>query len=450
MKKEFRIAILLIMLLLIFVPTEKTYAVIKPVKINYTKKILYTGEQFQLKLKGAKNKIKWTSQDPRVVTVSSKGRLIAKDCGKTIISAKLGFRTYKCLVTVISKNFETLILDKSIINLKMGDCYYTKYAIFPKNKTYKKEISYSSKDPEIAFVTQDGCIVAKNIGETIVEGKSNGLSSSCKVIVRDTPYSYRYKARSIVKEVTSSDMDDASKVKNLYQWMISNLDKYESDADAKKHIDLLFSNWLEYDSRGIAESYKNLLNFAGIESRIVEFWTPQNIEMYLNAVKIEGEWYWVDCYDSWFLVPDDVLPAEWKRNNNQDIKCVSDKYLDVDREAYRILHDKNPYDVGVSIIADWLIYNKIHKRGTKKIESFDEFLAYYEKAVQGQCIYYYVEDKNFDGLDEFVEHMNSMGLEYETDYIIGAAIPMIAEDQIEGDYGEYDGDYFMWIVAIKK
>ncbi|MCM1283222.1 MAG: Ig-like domain-containing protein [Muribaculaceae bacterium] len=74
------------------------------IKLNYTKRTIYEGDSFTLKLKGTKKKVTWSSSNKKVATVSSKGVVKGKSGGsskKTCkITAKAGGKKYVCKVTV--------------------------------------------------------------------------------------------------------------------------------------------------------------------------------------------------------------------------------------------------------------------------------------------------------------------------------------------------------------
>lgn len=61
---------------------------------------LTSGESAALKLKGTTQKIKWKSSDKSIVTVSSKGKLVAKNAGTAAVTATVLKKTYTCKVTV--------------------------------------------------------------------------------------------------------------------------------------------------------------------------------------------------------------------------------------------------------------------------------------------------------------------------------------------------------------
>jgi uncharacterized protein YjdB len=70
------------------------------VKLNQSKITLYAGRTYTLKVNGTKDKVKWTSADKKVATVSDAGRVTGVKKGSTIITAAVGSKTYTCKVTV--------------------------------------------------------------------------------------------------------------------------------------------------------------------------------------------------------------------------------------------------------------------------------------------------------------------------------------------------------------
>ena len=70
------------------------------VKLNYTKRSLAPGASVTLKLMNSNKKIIWSSSDTSVAEVSQKGKVTAKNPGKTFIKAKSGKAVYQCGVTV--------------------------------------------------------------------------------------------------------------------------------------------------------------------------------------------------------------------------------------------------------------------------------------------------------------------------------------------------------------
>ena len=83
----------------------------KVVKLNKSKLTLQTGKTSKLKLKNTKKKVKWSSKNKKVATVSRKGVVKAVSVGKTTITAKSGKKKYSCKVTVIMSDADKKIKE---------------------------------------------------------------------------------------------------------------------------------------------------------------------------------------------------------------------------------------------------------------------------------------------------------------------------------------------------
>lgn len=70
------------------------------VKLNKSALSLNVGQSSTLKVSGTKSKVTWSSSNKSIATVSSKGKVTAKQAGSATIKAKVGKKTLKCKVTV--------------------------------------------------------------------------------------------------------------------------------------------------------------------------------------------------------------------------------------------------------------------------------------------------------------------------------------------------------------
>ena len=61
----------------------------KKIILNKKKAVIYVGGQLRLKVKGTKKKVKWSSKEKKIATVSKKGVVKGKRAGKTKITAKV-------------------------------------------------------------------------------------------------------------------------------------------------------------------------------------------------------------------------------------------------------------------------------------------------------------------------------------------------------------------------
>ena len=137
-------------------------------KISAKSKTLAAGKSFALKVKGAKGKIKWSSTNRKVATVTSKGKVTARKMGTAKIRAKVGKRTYTCKVKVNSR--KTVAAGKSFA-LKLAGA--------------SGKVKWSSTNKKVVTVTSKGKVKAKKAGTATVTARIGGKKvASCKVTVR--------------------------------------------------------------------------------------------------------------------------------------------------------------------------------------------------------------------------------------------------------------------------
>lgn len=104
--KEYRRRILLGFFMAVLVMMFPMQAFAKPEVIMEKSKVsIAVGKSVQLRAiaRGKSKKIKWSSTNQKVATVSSKGKVTGKKIGKATIMAKANGASAKCVVTVLSK-----------------------------------------------------------------------------------------------------------------------------------------------------------------------------------------------------------------------------------------------------------------------------------------------------------------------------------------------------------
>lgn len=69
-------------------------------KLSCTKKTIYEGDKFTLKITGTSKKVTWSSSNKKVVTVSDNGSVKGIKEGSAQITATVGGKKYTCKVTV--------------------------------------------------------------------------------------------------------------------------------------------------------------------------------------------------------------------------------------------------------------------------------------------------------------------------------------------------------------
>ena len=94
------------------------------VSISARKKTLTVGKSFTLKIRGSREKVKWSTSNKKVAAVSSKGRVTAKKVGTATITARVGGKKYTCRVTVKKASAAaTYILNTNTLKFHRPSCY---------------------------------------------------------------------------------------------------------------------------------------------------------------------------------------------------------------------------------------------------------------------------------------------------------------------------------------
>lgn len=115
MKKMFKLfAVILsfVMMVTILMPISTTQAA--KIKLNYTKKTIYEGDTFKLKVKGTKKKVKWSSSNKGIASVNSRGVVTGECDGKVTIIAKVAGKKLKCKIVVKEASKVTYINNRSV------------------------------------------------------------------------------------------------------------------------------------------------------------------------------------------------------------------------------------------------------------------------------------------------------------------------------------------------
>lgn len=160
------------------------------ISLDLEKRSVYQGKEFNLTAsrfpEESKQKILWSSSDPSVASVNSKGKVTGKSFGTATVYAKTasGAET-SCIVNVVAKA-EKLSLDEKNLTLNSGMQHDLNAIIFP---SYSPETTdkctWNSTDEKVAVVDENGTVRAIGAGSCIINCKTSGdLISKCRVQVR--------------------------------------------------------------------------------------------------------------------------------------------------------------------------------------------------------------------------------------------------------------------------
>ena len=121
------------------------------IKINCTKKTMYVGDTFKLKISGTKKKVKWSSSSS-IVDVSQKGvvkakHILDKDEDVCKVYATVGNKKYTCKITVKENK-----LNYTDITINEGDSIKLELI------GTKSNVTWESSRPINATVSSDGVV----------------------------------------------------------------------------------------------------------------------------------------------------------------------------------------------------------------------------------------------------------------------------------------------------
>jgi len=128
--------------------------------------------------------VTWSSSDPSIASVSSKGKVTTYKPGTVQITATShNGISNSCTLVVRSLAVSAITLRKSQISLKAGKTYALKATLQPRNTRYTI-IKWVSSNPNVATVTSGGKVKATGTGTAVISAIAhNGVTATCTVIV---------------------------------------------------------------------------------------------------------------------------------------------------------------------------------------------------------------------------------------------------------------------------
>lgn len=145
--------------------------------LNTYSETLDIGDEFYLlAITSNGKKPTFTSDNSKVASVNTYGKITAKKAGTAMITAKIKNGEASCKVKVTKT---TIQLSAKNISLENG---YT--ARLTATTSNGHPVSYRSDKRSIASVDEKGCITAKKPGTAIITAKADQTTASCRVTVR--------------------------------------------------------------------------------------------------------------------------------------------------------------------------------------------------------------------------------------------------------------------------
>ncbi len=166
---------------------------VSKISLSATRKDVKPGDYFYLTAtvnpSDAYNKsIRWTSSNEAVATVGENGRVEANQVGTAVITAAAtdgSNVSVSCVVKVDTVKVSKIALSATVKNVGSWD-HFTLTASVSPSDAYNKKLKWTSSNPDVASVDQNGYVSAENSGSaviTVTTTDGSNLSASCVVNV---------------------------------------------------------------------------------------------------------------------------------------------------------------------------------------------------------------------------------------------------------------------------
>ena len=133
--------------------------------------------------------VDWKSTDTNIVTVSDNGVVKAVGVGTATVKVTVGDVSTTCKVKVLQP-VTGINLNKSSLTMDALGTFQMTASVYP-DSANDKRITWSSSDPAIASVDENGLVTALKKGTATITAAAmdgSGVKSTCKVTVSNTAY----------------------------------------------------------------------------------------------------------------------------------------------------------------------------------------------------------------------------------------------------------------------
>lgn len=207
----------------------------KSIKLNQNKITITKGEKYVLSAsiepKDSTNQnITFISSDEDIISIDNKGNIEGKGYGSATITAitSNGIKA-KCEVDVITAKVEKIVLNKTGIQLNIGEKFNIQASIKPGNAE-NKELEYISNNKNIVDVDQEGKVVAKNVGSTKIKVKATDGSGkvatlNIAVVPKSSLINVKNKNLKAYRKNIASYITNKNSPKHMQNFAIQNVGK---------------------------------------------------------------------------------------------------------------------------------------------------------------------------------------------------------------------------------
>ena len=155
--------------------------------LNTDSMTLFAGDKVELiaSVYPVDAKLQWSSSDPSIASVDQNGKVTGLNKGVADITVKSmnGNMSATCTVTVLL-HVSGVSLDKTFAKVPKGENLALTVTVSPSD-AYDKNVTWSSSNPSVATVSDQGVVSAHNVGKTTITVLTNdsGKKAECEVLV---------------------------------------------------------------------------------------------------------------------------------------------------------------------------------------------------------------------------------------------------------------------------
>lgn len=177
-------------------------------KISSSSITMIKGSSSTLSITGNTQKVKWSTSNKNIATVTSKGKIIAKNTGSTTITATIGTKKYKCKVTVKSELSQSDL--KKLIKYESyepsnSNYIVTKFTNTSSSPVYLEKIS-------IIYYNSGKMVYTDSDYDFLIHSNSEGLASFNKPKSPYTSFEISYSVANTNKYYIGASASDKIKI----------------------------------------------------------------------------------------------------------------------------------------------------------------------------------------------------------------------------------------------
>lgn len=133
------------------------------------------------------NRVTWSSSDDNIISVDQEGNVTAKAAGKAIVTATAvdGAGTTGSIELNVIVPVEGITIEPAELNISVNDSHQLIAKVMPEDATHT-DVTWSSDNPEVATIDEDGIVTAHSKGTATITVNVNDapeISASCIINV---------------------------------------------------------------------------------------------------------------------------------------------------------------------------------------------------------------------------------------------------------------------------